>query len=351
LEYLYAARVLAGLAGGGTSIAIPLYVSEIADDTIRGMLGSMLMVFAVFGIMLSYITGSYMSYSTSPYVMIIFPIALFVSFLFLPDTPMSLISRNKIEAAEKSLRFYKSCSDTSVKENNDRFEREVEKLHLMVNMNKEKGEKLAWKDFTTREARIGLARGLTVVLMSIFCGSPVLLNYASIVFRDSGSTLDPALSAIIMIIIQLVATSTSVTFVDKVGRRILFILSSGGTAIGMAAMGTYTFLSFNGSDLTDFNWVPVTSLSFAVLSCNIGLIPLVFVILLEVLPSKIRTVAATLCLSLISLFMFLMVKFYPIIAEVVHMHSCMWFFALISAFGVFFGVFLLDETKGKDINV
>lgn len=33
LEYLYAARVLAGLAGGGTSIAIPLYVSEIADDT------------------------------------------------------------------------------------------------------------------------------------------------------------------------------------------------------------------------------------------------------------------------------------------------------------------------------
>lgn len=33
LEYLYAARVLAGIAGGGTSIAIPLFVSEIADDT------------------------------------------------------------------------------------------------------------------------------------------------------------------------------------------------------------------------------------------------------------------------------------------------------------------------------
>lgn len=33
LEYLYAARVFAGIAGGGTSIAIPLYVSEIADDT------------------------------------------------------------------------------------------------------------------------------------------------------------------------------------------------------------------------------------------------------------------------------------------------------------------------------
>lgn len=115
----------------------------------------------------------------------------------------------------------------------------------------------------------------------------MLLNYASIVFRDSGSNLDPAMSAIIMIVIQLIATSTSVTLVDKVGRRILFILSSGGTAIGMAAMGTYTFLSFNGSNLEGFNWVPVTSLSFAVLSCNLGLIPLVFVILLEVLPAKV----------------------------------------------------------------
>lgn len=99
--------------------------------------------------------------------------------------------------------------------------------------------------------------------------------------------MDPALSAIIMIIIQLMATTTSSTLVDRVGRRILFILSSSGTAIGMAAMGTYVYLSFHGTDLTGFNWVPVTSLSFAVLSCNIGLIPLVFVILLEVLPSKV----------------------------------------------------------------
>lgn len=126
-----------------------------------------------------------------------------------------------------------------------------------------------------------------MVLLSIFCGSPVLLNYASILFRDSGSNLDPALSAIIMISIQLIATATSTSLVDKVGRRILYILSSSGTAVGLAAMGTYVYLSFMGNDLTNYNWVPVTSLSFAVLSCNIGLIPLVFVVLLEVLPPKV----------------------------------------------------------------
>ncbi|KAJ6647883.1 Facilitated trehalose transporter Tret1 [Pseudolycoriella hygida] len=298
--------------------------------------------------MLAYVTGAYMTYTTSSYVMMVFPVALFVSFIFLPDTPMSLISRNKIEDAEKSLRFYKNCAGTS---SNERFEAEKTKLHSLVKANQEKGEKLTLGDFVTSEARIGFIRGLCVVLLSIFSGSPVLLNYASIVFRDSGSTLDPALSAIIMIIIQFIATATSSSLVDKVGRRILYILSSGGTAIGMAAMGTYVYLSFRGTDLTGYHWVPVTSLSFAVLSCNIGIIPLVFVVLLEVLPVKIRAVAATLCMSLISLFMFLMVKFYPIVAEAVNMHSCMWFFGLISFIGVFFAVFLLEETKGKNINV
>lgn len=44
----------------------------------------MLMVFACFGIMLAYVTGTYMTYTTSPYVMMIFPVALFVSFVILP---------------------------------------------------------------------------------------------------------------------------------------------------------------------------------------------------------------------------------------------------------------------------
>lgn len=61
---------------------------------------------------------------------------------------MSLMSRNKTEAAEKSLKFYKSCTDTSSKEINDRFETEKAKLHSTVRTNQERGEKLAWADFS-----------------------------------------------------------------------------------------------------------------------------------------------------------------------------------------------------------
>lgn len=65
----------------------------------------------------------------------------------LKDTPMSLMSRNKTDAAEKSLKFYKNCSDES-KENVDRFETEKAKLYSTIKASQEKGEKLVWADFS-----------------------------------------------------------------------------------------------------------------------------------------------------------------------------------------------------------
>ncbi len=49
--------------------------------------------------------------------------------------------------------------------------------------------------------------------------------------------------------------------------------------------------------------------------------------------------------------MFVMVKFYPTIAAIIHLHSCMWIFAGVSLLGALFGLFVLEETKGKNINV
>lgn len=126
-----------------------------------------------------------------------------------------------------------------------------------------------------------------MVFLSIFCGSPVLLNYSSTIFKDSGSELDPSMSSIIMIVIQLISTTLSTILVDKVGRRILLIVSSAGTTVGFVAMGIYTCQKAIGKNLDGLDWVPVTSISFAVFMAYIGLIPLVFVILMEVLPPKV----------------------------------------------------------------
>ncbi len=53
-----------------------------------------------------------------------------------------------------------------------------------------------------KDALIGFGKALAMVFFSICCGSPVLQNYSSKVFADSGTDLDANLCAIIMIVIQ-----------------------------------------------------------------------------------------------------------------------------------------------------
>lgn len=38
--YLYAARILSGFVGGGVFVMVPLFLNEIASDSVRGLLGS-----------------------------------------------------------------------------------------------------------------------------------------------------------------------------------------------------------------------------------------------------------------------------------------------------------------------
>lgn len=88
-----------------------------------------------------------MAYEHVPFLMMCFPIALFVSFLVLPDTPFSLMMKKKPVAAEKSLKFYLNCYDTSSEENQKRFDEGMETLNKMMEASKNTKEKITWQDY------------------------------------------------------------------------------------------------------------------------------------------------------------------------------------------------------------
>lgn len=192
--------------------------------------------------------------------------------------------------------------------------------------------------------------GFMLMSLNIFTGSMLMLSYAGTIFRDSGANIDPNTSAIVLIAVQLVGTYIASFLVDRLGRRVMMIASSVGTGTGMFLMATYSYLNHLDVDLSAVGWIPVASLSLAVFSASLGLMPLPFVMLAEVLPMKIRELGSTLCLALISVFLFFSTKFYPILAEAVGMYSCFWFFAAYCFFGTIFAIFWLPETTGKNIN-
>lgn len=113
-----------------------------------------------------------------------------------------------------------------------------------------------------------------------------MINYTANIFKASGSDLDPHFSSIVIAAIQILGVYGSTNLVDRIGRKTLLTFSTSGAFLGLLSLGIYSYLSENGFDLTDYYWVPLLSFStFVFISC-FGILPLPFIILTEILPTK-----------------------------------------------------------------
>lgn len=174
-----------------------------------------------------------------------------------------------------------------------------------------------------------------------------MINYASKIFQDSGTNLDPHIASIIIATLQIVGTYVATLIVDRVGRKVLILISTISVSFGMFALGLFSYLDKTGVDVTDFRSLPVISLSFVVFMGCIGIATLPFVVLTELLPTKIRSIGSAICLVTLSIISFAVLKFFPILNEMIEFYGCMWLFALVCFLGSVFLFFLLPETKGK----
>lgn len=114
----------------------------------------------------------------------------------------------------------------------------------------------------TPAARKGILIGTALMAINQFSGCFALLNYSATIFRDSGSDISPNTSSIIIASIQILGTYCATILVDKVGRKLLLTVSASATSLGLAVMGTYSYLDNLKFDLHNFNWVPVKILNF-----------------------------------------------------------------------------------------
>lgn len=68
ISVIYVARLLCGFTHGLNYSVLPMYLSEIASDKVRGSITIMLTVMAKFGILCSYAIGSYTDYRTMAWI-------------------------------------------------------------------------------------------------------------------------------------------------------------------------------------------------------------------------------------------------------------------------------------------
>lgn len=99
--HIYIGRFLNGVSGASSLFFVPMYVSEISDDSIRGLLGSIL-VFAInLGILVAYILGGVLSLRVFAIVNLAFPVLYLIAFTLIPESPVYLVRQNRIREAAR----------------------------------------------------------------------------------------------------------------------------------------------------------------------------------------------------------------------------------------------------------
>lgn len=217
----------------------------------------------------------------------------------LPETPYHLIKNGKIRQAEKSLYFLRGCNTTPTIP--EKVQLEFERIAVMTqggntlypNLPEQQPGKF-WSILNSVAERKAIIIGIVLVLVNQLCGAFVLVSYTSAVFTESGSSLSTNTSSIVIALIQLLGSYASTLAIDRIPRKILYSLSALGTIAGLLLFSVHGYIRSFGINFTIFSGVPIYSLSIVIFIASVGIIPLTFIILSEVLPQEVSEVELSL---------------------------------------------------------
>ncbi|XP_055309204.1 facilitated trehalose transporter Tret1-like isoform X2 [Sitodiplosis mosellana] len=318
--WLYISRVLCGFIGGGLFISIPIFVSEICSDSSLGSL-------------VGFTVAIFLDFQMQAVSALSVPILFAFVFYFVPESPMILYKKNEIELADMSLEFYKGVTTTP----------ELEKFMTEKKTPKDNG--LSISDFVgTRSTRRAVSIALFLVFLPQFCGCYILLSYTTPFFAEAGSSLTPIQSSILICVVQLLANFLTMFLIDRIGRRILFTLSSIGAGVGMLVLALHRLYK---DELPESNWIPMYGLSITIFIASIGLIPVPFIITIDVLPPKIRNTTMTITSMIMWVLGFSTNIAYLYLLQIIKLHGCLLVFSAGCFACAMYALIFIPETKGK----
>lgn len=352
IKFLYAARICGGLTGGGIYVVLPIFISEISDPSIRGRLTSVFSLSLNVGVLYGFILSSYIPYHIIPWIVLPIPVVYLICAIYYPETPHFLLRKGRDDEAHKSFLFYKNQTDRISDAVKAGVQTQFDDLKLSIAHQNSKSEKVTYRDFFNKNAMQIICTGIVLMVLNIFCGSFAIINYMSIIFTATRTELHPDINTIIIGVVQLFGTYTATILVDRYGRKILMIVSTSGMGIGMAAFGMYAFFAEETDvDLSAYSrWLPLLLMSLIIFLANVGIISVTFVVLVEIMPAKIRSIGSSFCLALLSVLSFALLRGFPVAMQSFGLSATMWFCATVCAFGLFYISIFLEETKGKSID-
>jgi sugar porter (SP) family MFS transporter len=231
LTQFVAARLVAGLAIGVSSVLAPMYIAEVSPAGIRGGLVTLNQMAIVTGILCAYFVNWRLSglgaeswrwmFASAALPSLVF----FVALLRIPESPRWLISRGRRQQAFGVL-----------KRINGEVAARREILEIGSSLAKESG---SFGELLTRELRRPLYIAVALAVLSQATGINTVIYYGSIFLKEHAghTSASSALGANTIIgLTNFLCTILATLAIDKVGRKALLLFGSAGMGISLAML-------------------------------------------------------------------------------------------------------------------
>ena len=294
-------RIIGGVGIGVVSIVSPLYISEVSVAQYRGRLVSLYQLAITVGFLGAYLMNyQLLSWSNSSAVVTdgwinrIFvsevwrgmlgmetlpALFFFLIIFFIPESPRWLIVRGNDSRATSILEhIYGSFKEATLRLN--------ETKSLLQTSSMAQSE---WRLLLQPGIRKAVAIGAGIAILGQFMGVNAVLYYGPSIFENAGlSSGDSLFYQVMLGLVNTLTTVLALFIIDRVGRKKLVYYGVSGMIIALCCISFYfTF----GEILNIPSWVLLFFFLAYVFCCAVSICAVIFVLLSEMYPTKVRGLA------------------------------------------------------------
>ncbi|EGI59828.1 PREDICTED: facilitated trehalose transporter Tret1 isoform X1 [Acromyrmex echinatior] len=338
----YFGRFITGLSGGAFCVAAPLYTAEIAEKEIRGTLGSYFQLLLTVGILAAYVFGAIIeNMRTLSIICAVMPLIFFGIFFFMPETPVYYLKKGNEEAARKSL----------IKFRGNEYDVEAElQAHREALEETRRSGRSFFDSIKSPAAKKGFVIAYGLMLFQQMSGVNSIIFYSSDIFSRAGNAISPDIATIIVGTVQVVSVFFGTLVVDKLGRRILLLISITVMFLMTLLLGIYFYCLDHTTAFDNITWFALIPLCTFLVVFSVGFGPIPWMMMPEIFAPEVKGIAGSSACLFNWLMAFIVTKFYSDMKEAVQSYGTFWIFSLFSAVGTLFVYFLVPETKGKTLD-
>ncbi|MES2805268.1 MAG: sugar porter family MFS transporter [Bacteroidota bacterium] len=331
-------RFIGGIGVGASSVAAPIYISEISTPQNRGKLGTLFQFNIVFGILIAFFSnylfegvGGENDWRWMIGIVALPAFIYSIIVLQIPDSPRWLILKKRDDAAGiKVLEMIYSKEEA------------LESFH---EIKKDLNETSVKESIFSKKYKLPIILAFLLAFFNQLSGINFILYYAPEILEMAGlGSKESLMNSILIGVTNLIFTIAGMRLIDVLGRKQLMIIGSLGyiISLGMVALAFYNNLG---------PIILMTSIMLFIASHAIGQGAVIWVFISEIFPNNVRANGQSFGTGIHWIFAALITLAGPVVIDLFKINP--WpifaFFAFMMVLQLVFVLFMMPETKGLSL--